>query len=414
MLMNHLRELVCDTRPLEAVIATAQPQIARILERSLARDELSIDDGLVLLQAEGTDLAALLRTADHVRAVDVGPAVTYVVNRNINFTNVCFVGCQFCGFARLRKDSDARTDSTEQVLAKVQDAVERGASEICMQGGINPDMDAFTYRDLLVAIKARYPHIHIHAFSPMEIMYGARRTGMTYRDYICMLRDAGLDTIPGTAAEILDDEVREILSHKKVDVRTWVEIITTAHRLGMRTTATIMYGHIERPHHILHHLQLIRSIQQDTGGFTEFVPLRFIHTYTALYQKGLVDPPPKGAFDFRMYALCRLMLRGWIDNLQTSWVKLGTELAQLSLAVGVNDFGGTLMEEQITKSAGGDAGEYLPVDTIRALIEGVGRIPQQRTTTYGRITADGAHGTSDCAGWRSGRGALVAGPQLAS
>jgi FO synthase len=414
MLITQLRDMVHDSRPVETVIAAAQPQTAAILERSLAGEDLSFDDGLTLLQAEGADLAALIRTADYVRKVDVGPDVTYVVNRNINFTNVCFVGCQFCGFARHRKDPDARTDSTERVLAKVQEAVDRGATEICMQGGINPEMDAFGYRDLLIAIKARHPQIHIHAFSPMEIMYGARRTGMSYVDYITMLKDAGLDTIPGTAAEILDDEVREILSHKKVDVRTWVEIITTAHRIGMRTTSTIMYGHVEKPEHVVRHLELMRSIQKATGGFTEFVPLRFIHTYTALYQKGLVDPPPKGAVDFRMYAFCRLMLRGWIDNLQTSWVKLGTELAQLSLGAGVNDFGGTLMEEQITKSAGGDAGEYLPVETIRALIEGAGRSPQERTTTYGRVSAHGAHGTSDSVGWRSGRGAFSPGPQLAS
>jgi FO synthase len=414
MLISQLRELVQDTRPLETVIAAAHPQVAAIIERGLAGHELSRDDGLALLRAERADLGALIRAADYVRAAEVGPVVTYVVNRNINFTNVCFVGCQFCGFARYRKDPDARTDSTEQVLAKVQEAVDRGASEICMQGGINPEMDAFVYRDLLLAIKSRYPRIHIHAFSPMEIMYGARRTGMNYRDYITMLKDAGLDTIPGTAAEILDDEVREILSHKKVDVRTWVEIITTAHRVGMRTTATLMYGHIETPEHVVQHLDLLRSIQKETGGFTEFVPLRFIHTYTTLYQKGLVDPPPKGALDLRMYAVCRLMLRGGIDNLQTSWVKLGTELAQLSLGAGVNDFGGTLMEEQITKSAGGDAGEYLPAERIRALIEAVGRIPEERTTTYGRVSADGAHRTSDGAGWGSRRGAPVAGPQLAS
>ena len=414
MLMNHLREVVRDPRPLETVIAAARPPMANILERSLAGKELSFEDGLALLDAEGADLAALIRTADFARTTDVGPVVTYIVNRNINFTNVCFVGCQFCAFARHRKDDDARTDDSEQVLAKVQDAIDRGATEICMQGGINPEMDAFAYRDLLHAIKAKYPQIHIHAFSPMEIMYGTRRTGMSYRDYISMLKDAGLGTIPGTAAEILDDEVREILSHKKVDVRTWVEIITTAHRLGVPTTATIMYGHVEKPAHVVRHLELIRSIQKDTGGFTEFVPLRFIHTYTALYQKGLVDPPPKGAVDLRMYACCRLMLRGWIDNLQTSWVKLGTELAQLSLQAGCNDFGGTLMEEQISKSAGADAGEYLPADTIRALIEGIGRPPQERTTTYGRVSANGAQATGHGAGWRSGRGALSAGPQLAS
>lgn len=414
MLMNQLREFVNDTQPLETVIAAARPQLANALERSLVGRELDFEDGLMLLKAEGADLLALIRAADFTRSVDVGPAVTYVVNRNINFTNVCFVGCQFCAFARHRKDDDARTDDTEQVLAKVQEAVGRSATEICMQGGINPEMDAFAYRDLLLAIKARFPAIHIHAFSPMEIMYGARRTGMSYRDYITMLKDAGLGTIPGTAAEILDDEVREILSHKKVDVRTWVEIITTAHRVGVPTTATIMYGHIEKPEHVVRHLELVRSIQKDTGGFTEFVPLRFIHTYTTLYQKGLVDPPPKGAVDLRMYAFSRLMLRGRISNIQTSWVKLGTELAQLSLKAGCNDFGGTLMEEQISKSAGADAGEYLPVEQIRELIAGIGRPPLERTTTYGRVSANRAHGTSDSAGWGSGRGALFTGPQLAS
>jgi FO synthase subunit 2 len=247
----------------------------------------------------------------------------------------------------------------------------------------------------------------------MEIMYGSRRTGMNYREYITMLRDAGLGTIPGTAAEILNDDVREILSHKKVDVRTWIEIITTAHQLGVRTTATIMYGHIETPEHIVQHLDIIRSIQKQTGGFTEFVPLRFIHTYTALYQKGLVDPPSKGWNDMRMYALCRLMLRGWIDNLQTSWVKLGTPLAQLSLAAGCNDFGGTLMEEQISKSAGADAGEYLPVEEIRRLIAEVGRIPVERTTTYGKISASGTLEANDGSGRRCGSIAVSAGPDLA-
>lgn len=414
MLINQLRELVHDTRPLETVIAAAQPQIAAILDRALARKELDSNDGLSLLAAEGDDLLALVRTADFVRSADVPPVVTYVINRNINFTNVCFVGCEFCAFARHRKDADAHTDDIEQVLAKVQEAVDLNATEICMQGGINPEMDAFHYRDLLLAIKARFPAIHVHAFSPMEIMYGARRTGMNYREYITMLKEAGLGTIPGTAAEILDDEVREILSHKKVDVRTWVEIITTAHQVGVPTTSTLMYGHVEKPEHIVRHIELLRSIQKETGGFTEFVPLRFIHTYTALYQKGLVHPVPKGVIDMRMYAFSRLMLRGSIDNIQTSWVKLGTELAQMSLWAGCNDFGGTLMEEQISKSAGADAGEYLPPESIRALIEAAGRIPQQRTTTYEKVSASTAHGTSDGTGWRSGRGAFSTGPQLAS
>ena len=417
MLTRQIREMVTDPRPLDAVLAEASAPTRAILEQSLAGRELSVEQGVHLLGVEGADLRALIKTADHVRATDVGNEVTYIINRNINWTNICFVGCQFCAFAMHRKDADAYNHDIEHTLGKVQDAVDRGAIEVCMQGGINPEMDAFFYRDLLVAIKARFPKMHIHAYSPMEIMYGARRTGMNYCDYISMLREAGLGTIPGTAAEILDDDVREVLSHKKVDVRTWVEIITTAHKVGVRTTSTIMYGHIESAEQIARHLDIIRSIQKETGGFTEFVPLRFIHTYTTLYQKGLVNPPPKGAVDFRMYAFSRLMLRGLIDNLQTSWVKLGTELSQLTLAAGCNDFGGTLMEESISKSAGADAGEYLPEAEIRALIEGMGRIPVQRTTTYGRIdasSANGAHEASDRAGWRSRRGALAAGPALAS
>jgi len=406
---DDLRELVLDTRPLDQLLRAASPATASSLERALAADELTVAEATHLLAVDGDDFAALVRAADHVRAADVGDEVTYIVNRNINWTNICFVGCQFCAFAVHRKDPHAYNHSIEDVLVKVQDAIDRGASEVCMQGGINPESDAFFYRDLLIAIKSRFPTLHVHAFSPMEIMYGARRTGMTYRDYLAMLRDAGLGTVPGTAAEILDDDVREVLSHKKVDVRTWVDIITAAHSLGIRSSSTVMYGHIETPEHIARHIALIRDMQKQTGGFTEFVPLRFIHTLTALYQQGRVTPPPVGALDFRVYAVSRLMLRGWIDNLQTSWVKLGTELSQLTLAAGCNDFGGTLMEESITKAAGGEAGEYLPESDIRALITGAGRIPVQRTTTYGRISSSGVPQAGRGVGWRSGSSALSAG-----
>jgi FO synthase len=411
---DDLREVVRDTRSLDQLLRAASPATALSLDRALNKEELTADEATHLLTVDGDDFTALVHAADAVRAADVGDEVTYVVNRNINWTNICFVGCQFCAFAVHRKDERAYNHSIDHVLMKVQDAIDRGASEVCMQGGINPESDAFFYRDLLLAIKERFPVIHIHAFSPMEIMYGARRTGMTYRDYLTMLRDAGLGTVPGTAAEILDDDVREVLSHKKVDVRTWVDIITTAHSLGLRSSSTVMYGHIETPAHIAHHVALIRDLQKRTGGFTEFVPLRFIHTLTQLYQKGLVDPPPVGALDFRVYAVSRLMLRGWIDNLQTSWVKLGTELSQLTLDAGCNDFGGTLMEESITKAAGGDAGEYLPESEICALILAAGRVPVQRTTTYGRISSSGVPEPGRGVGWRSGSSAVSARAVLAS
>jgi CofH subfamily radical SAM domain protein len=257
-----------------------------------------------------------------------------------------------------------------------------------MQGGINPDMEPFTYRDVLVGIKTRFPDLHVHAFSPMEIMYGARRTQMDYPSYIGMLRDGGLGSIPGTAAEILDDEVREILSHKKVDVRTWIEIITTAHRIGVPTTSTVMYGHVETPGHVARHIDLIRTIQKETGGFTEFVPLGFIWENTQLYHDGKVTPHPKGLRDLRVYAVSRLMLRGYVDHLQTSWVKLGHRLAQLTLRAGCNDFGGTLMEESISREAGADAGEYTSAEEIEALVRGMDRTPVQRTTLYGRLGTD--------------------------
>jgi 7,8-didemethyl-8-hydroxy-5-deazariboflavin synthase CofH subunit len=379
---DAVRALLPDGAPIERALASASPQAARILGRALDGHAPEQDELALLLETTGADLRALIATADRVRREDVGEVVTYVVNRNVNFTNVCFVNCQFCAFKRQRWESDAYNHGVDAVLEKVADAVRRGATEICMQGGINPQMGAFTYRDMLLAIKGAFPAIHLHAFSPMEIMYGSRRTNMPYADYLTMLRDAGLGSIPGTAAEILDDEVREILSHKKVDVATWIEIITTAHRVGIPSTATIMYGHVETTAHVAAHLALIRRLQGETGGFTEFVPLHFIHQKTALFQRGLVRPTESGAPDLRMYAACRLFFRGTIDNLQTSWVKLGHELAALSLAAGCNDFGGTLMEESISREAGADAGEYTSVEEIERLVRSMGRVPRQRTTLY--------------------------------
>jgi 7,8-didemethyl-8-hydroxy-5-deazariboflavin synthase CofH subunit len=414
--LETVRSYVLGDDDLAARLERAAPAVTAILERALAHQPVSVDDGVRLLACEGDDLRALVRAADEIRRRDVGDAVTYVVNRNLNFTNICFVGCQFCAFKRQRWEQDSYTHSTAELLDRVAEAIERGATEICMQGGINPDMEPFGYRDLLVAIKRRFPAIHIHAFSPMEIMYGARRADMSYVDYLSMLRDAGIGSLPGTAAEILDDGVREVLSHKKVTVETWVEIITTAHRLGIPTTSTIMYGHIETPMHVARHLDLLRSIQQETGGFTEFVPLRFIYLNTVLYQKGMVTPTPTGLIDMRMYAVARLMLRGAIDNLQTSWVKLGHPMAQLSLAAGCNDFGGTLMEESISREAGADAGEYTSPEEIQALVRGLGRTPVERTTLYRSRQERGVHedgeatggGIDRCAGGWSGRGQVPA------
>ncbi|TMA57099.1 MAG: 7,8-didemethyl-8-hydroxy-5-deazariboflavin synthase subunit CofH, partial [Deltaproteobacteria bacterium] len=390
---EQIKRVALNDEPVDRALARAAPAVRAILARALAGQELSVDEAEALLGTTGDDLVALVRTADTIRETDVGDEVTYVVNRNINFTNVCFVNCQFCAFKRQRWEEDAYTHGMDVVLGKVEEAIGRGATEVCMQGGINPDMAPFTYRDILAEIKRRFPAIHVHAFSPMEIMYGARRTNMDYPAYIGMLRDGGLGSIPGTAAEILDDEVREILSHKKVDVRTWIEIITTAHRLGVPTTSTVMYGHVETAGHVARHLDLMRRIQKETDGFTEFVPLGFIWENTKLYHDGKVTPQPKGLRDLRIYATCRLVLRGAIDNLQTSWVKLGHRLAQLSLRAGCNDFGGTLMEESISREAGADAGEYTSAEEIETLVRGMGRRPVQRTTLYGRVGQPG--GESD-------------------
>ena len=384
--VDELRALLPDGSPVDRAVGKARPEIAAILETALKGGEISTDDVPTLLRCEGDDLRALIAAADHARHEDVGDEVTYVVNRNINFTNICFVDCQFCAFKRHRLDEDAFDHGHDAILEKVQAAIDNGATEICMQGGINPEMGEFHYRDILVAIKTAFPQIHMHAFSPMEILYGSRRAKMSFKDYLTMLRDAGLGSVPGTAAEILDDEIREILSHKKVDVATWVDIITTAHRVGLPTTSTIMYGHVENLQHIASHLGLLRDMQRETQGFTEFVPLRFIYENTILYQKGLVKPSEQGAPDLRMYAACRLFFRGHIDNLQTSWVKLGHELSAFSLAAGVNDFGGTLMEESISREAGADAGEYTTPEEMEALIRSMGRIPRQRNTLYGPVS----------------------------
>ncbi|MFT4570865.1 MAG: FO synthase [Candidatus Binatia bacterium] len=377
--------LVADERPLERRLASTDVYTAGILERSLAGTRPSVEEGAHLLGLRDDDLSALVATADFVRSEDVGDVVTYVVNRNVNWTNVCFVGCKFCAFARYKGDADAYDHPIDQVLGRIREGIENGATEVCMQGGINPEMHKDGYFELIREIRAAFPDLHIHAYSPMEIYYGARRSGMDYPEYLTELKASGLNTMPGTAAEILDDEVREILSHKKLDTATWVRIVKTAHQIGIPTTSTLMYGHIETPLHIANHLDLLRTIQQDTGGFSEFVPLRFIWQQTALFEEGLVKPTSQGQFDLAVYATSRLMLRGLIDNVQTSWVKLGHELSTLSLMAGCNDMGGTLMEESISREAGADSGEYTSEEDLRAMILRMGRIPRQRNTLYGLI-----------------------------
>jgi len=366
----------------EDAFPTASPTIARILEKSLAGTDLNFDDGITLSAADGDDLAAFLKVADEIRRRAVGDNITYVVNRNLNFTNVCIVGCAFCGFSRGPNSPDAYFHSTETLVAKSIEAVESGATEVCIQGGLPRDMDGRYYVNLLRAIKTRLPELHVHAYSPMEIAYGVEKTGMSLRGYLLMLKEAGLGSVPGTAAEILDDDVRQSLSPNKLKVKQWIEIIRTAHQLGIPSTSTMMYGHTETPEHWVRHMLLLRNIQKETGGFTEFVPLGFIHSQTRLFQKGGARAGRSMREDLVVHALARLMLHGYIRNIQVSWVKLGFDASLACLEAGANDFSGTLMEESISKAAGANFGEYVSPGEFRALIRKIGRIPAERTTTY--------------------------------
>ena len=357
-------------------------EIREILHAAACGEELAFEQGLVLASAEGSAQQALVAFADQLRRETVGDAITYVVNRNINFTNVGFVGCSFCGFGRGPGAADAYSLSLDEVVRRAREAWERGATEVCVQGGLPRDLDGFFYRDLLRAIKRAIPEMHVHAFSPMEIDYGVMKTGMPLRDYLQMMKDEGLGSIPGTAAEILDDRVRQELSPNKLPAARWVEIITAAHELGIPTTSTMMYGHVEEPADWVRHMLLLRSIQKRTGGFTEFVPLGFIHENTRLYRHGGARPGAKRDEHLRVHALGRVLLHGAIKNLQVSWVKLGFETSLACLRAGANDFSGTLMEENISKAAGATFGEYVSPEEFRVRIRSIGRVPAERTTTY--------------------------------
>jgi len=364
------------------------PWIRASLEKVLETQDgrgLTLDESYALANSEGNDLLGLLVAANILRSELVGNIVTYVVNRNMNFTNICFVGCKFCAFSRGPREADTYFYTPEQMAKKAIEAWQLGATEVCIQGGLPRELPKFYYRDVLRAIKSAVPRMHIHAFSPMEIVYGVELTGMALADYLCMLRDNGLDTLPGTAAEILDDEIRHILSANKLSTAQWIEVIRTAHRCGIRTTSTLMYGHAEAPAHWVRQMRLLRDIQTDTGGFTEFVPLGFVHQNTLLFAQGLARTGPTLAEHLKVHALARLLLAGSINNIQVSWVKLNRKLSQLCLHAGANDYGGTLMEENISREAGATAGQYTSPEDFQSLIMEIGRIPAERNTTYSRI-----------------------------
>ena len=361
------------------------PRVAAILDGALDGREMSVDDAELLLAAEGADRHALFWAADKARQEDVGDDVSYVVCRNVNFTNICYVGCSFCGFSRHKHQPDAYVQDMEAVLEKCAEAVERGASEICIQGGIHPQKDHQHYHELASTIKGAFPQLHLHAYSPEEIDWGHRKSGMELADYLAWMVEAGVSSLPGTAAEILDDEIRDILSPRKLKTARWVEIIKTAHSIGLPTSSTVMYGHIESPRHVAAHMGLIRDIQKETDGFTEFVPLGYIHERNELYNVLGSRPGSTATEDLRIIAVARLFMRPWITNIQVSWVKMGHKLGQVALGVGANDFGGTLMEESISRESGSNFGENTDPEDFRRLIREIGRVPVERNTLYGSI-----------------------------
>ncbi|WMX46558.1 bifunctional FO biosynthesis protein CofGH [Streptomyces roseicoloratus] len=346
---------------------------------------LTDPQALALLHAEGPALDALCRVADDIRRSVNGDDVTYVVTRNINFTNVCYTGCRFCAFAQRRTDADAYTLSLDQVADRARQAWDVGAVEVCMQGGIHPDLPGTAYFDIARAVKERVPGMHVHAFSPMEVVNGASRTGLSIREWLTAAKEAGLDSIPGTAAEILDDEVRWVLTKGKLPTATWIEVVTTAHELGIRSSSTMMYGHVDQPRHWLGHFRTLARIQQETGGFTEFVTLPFIHTNAPVYLAGIARPGPTVRDNRAVTAMARVLLHPHIPNIQTSWVKLGAEGAAEMLRSGANDLGGTLMEETISRMAGSSYGSYRSIRDLEAIAEAAGRPARPRTTLYGEV-----------------------------
>jgi FO synthase len=384
-----------------------RPEVAAAL-RAADRDPAGISDAqaLALLDADGAELETLAALADGLRREVNGDDITYVVTRNINFTNVCYTGCRFCAFAQRRTDADAYTLSLSQVGDRAAEAWEAGATEVCMQGGIHPDLPGTAYFDLAAEVRRRCPEIHVHAFSPMEVSNGAARTGLSVRDWLTRAREAGVGSLPGTAAEILDDDVRWVLTKGKLPAAAWIDVITTAHELGIPTTATMMYGHVDTPAHWVGHLRVIRGIQDRTGGFTEFVLLPFVHANAPIYLAGLARPGPTRRENRAVHAVSRLMLHGAISSIQCSWVKLGDDGCRAVLAGGVNDIGGTLMEETISRMAGSQNGSYKTISQMAAMAGPLGRPLRQRTTLYEKPAAErqAAAALSDgvCASVRGG------------
>ncbi len=374
--------------------------VGGILEKALAGEEVTVSEGARLLEAGGAELGPLLAVADQLRREAVGEVVTYVVNRNLNFTNVCVQHCGFCAFSRGHLAEEGYFLPEEEVLRRAREAWERGATEVCVQAGLAPGIDGWHYVKMCRAITQELPGMHVHGFSPEEVLYGAKLAGVSVEEYLIALKEAGLGSLPGTAAEILVQRVRDIISPGRITVEQWVDLIGTAHRLGFPTTSTLMYGHLETPLDIAEHLDLLRRMQKETGGFTEFVPLGFIAAEAPMARKrrpeGLRNGP-SGIETLKMYAVSRIMLNGWISNVQVSWVKEGPKLAQVGLMAGANDLGGTLINESISTAAGAAHGQLQTPATLRRLAREMGRLPVERATTYRhlRVFEDPAQDPAD-------------------
>jgi FO synthase len=382
-------------RPQVARVRTGGPpgdgerELGEILDRATGGTPLGEGDIIRLLQARGPDFTAVCRAADALRAARCGDTVTYVVNRNINYTNICTYGCKFCAFSKGRDSFESREKpydlGLDEIARRTREAWERGATEVCLQGGIRPGYTGETYLSIVAAVKSAAPAIHVHAFSPLEIWNGAATLGLPLRDYLARLKAAGLSSLPGTAAEILDDEVRAVICPDKITTAQWLEVMKTAHALGLKGTATIMFGHIDGYRHWARHLLRIRALQERTGGFTEFVPLPFVHMEAPIYLRGRARKGPTFREAVLMHAVARLALDPVITNIQTSWVKMGPDGAGLCLAAGANDMGGVLMNESITRAAGAVHGQELRAEDLERLIRAAGRSPRQRSTSYGAV-----------------------------
>lgn len=373
---------------LESMLKEIDPVVSDILNHSLDSKDISIKQAVELFHTKGTEMIMTTMVADMLRRTKVGDEVTYVINRNINFTNVCIKRCGFCAYSRDFRNDEGYFLPISEVVRRAEEASKLGATEICIQAGLPPKMDGLLYVDICRAIKKELPDIHIHAFSPEEVMYGCSRSGLSVKEYLSMLKESGLGSLPGTAAEILDQGLRDLISPGRISVADWINVITTAHRLKIPTTSTIMYGHVETTEHKAKHLELIRSIQKQTGGFTEFVPLSFVHKEAPMYNHNLVNgisPGPTGQDVIKMHAVSRIMLNDFIGNIQVSWVKEGAKMSQLLLDAGVNDFGGTLINESISTSAGSEFGQIMKPKEIRSVITSAGRVPAQRNSVYGII-----------------------------